>query len=284
MTSEPQRPVRFVDVFASGGICGNPLAVVHDAAGMSGGTMQSLTRWFNLSETSFLLPPTTAEADYKVRIFTLGRELPFAGHPTLGTAKAFLDAGGVPRTPGRLIQECGAGLIEIRIEGDVLAFAAPPLLRSGPIDEALLVRTREWLGLEAHQVVDAAWVDNGPGWYALLLDSAQSVLAAEPRGDFGGHVDVGLVGPHAKGHDADFEVRALFSGAAGAVLEDPVTGSLNASLAQWLFASGRAKGAYVAAQGTRLDRKGRVRLTIDEAGQVWVGGEARVQVRGALEL
>ncbi len=277
-------PVRFVDVFSKEGLSGNPLAVVCDAEGLDAETMQKLTRWFNLSETTFLLPPTDPGADYRVRIFTLGRELPFAGHPTLGTCTVFLENGGVPKTPGKVVQECGAGLVDIRIEGEDLAFAAPPLLKSGPVEEALISRACQYLGIARSEVIDAAWVDNGPGWFALMLKDAARVLEIDPKGGFDGQLDLGLVGAYPPGAEVDYEVRALFSGAGGAILEDPVTGSLNASLAQWLFNTGRASGSYTAAQGTRLDRKGRVRLSQDATGQVWVGGASRVQVRGELAL
>jgi len=234
--------------------------------------MQRITRWLNLSETTFLLPPTHPEADYRVRIFTLSHELPFAGHPTLGTCHAWLEAGGMPKREGSVIQECGAGLIELRQGADGLAFAAPPLVRSGPPTEAEIAEVAAVLNIDRTAIVDAAWVDNGPGWIAVLLASAEAVLAIEPTRHHQSRIDIGVVGPHAPGGAAAFEIRAIFSTPGGGLIEDPVTGSLNASVGQWLFASGRAKDRYIAAQGTRLGRTGRITVTQDDSGQVWVGG------------
>jgi PhzF family phenazine biosynthesis protein len=283
-TTTSKHPIRFVDVFGRAGLSGNPLAVVHAAQDLDTDTMQSLTRWLNLSETTFLLPPTTEEADYRVRIFTLDREMPFAGHPTLGTCQAWLAAGGRPKTPGVVVQECGAGLVKVRRDAERLAFAAPPLVRSGPIDDALLIEACAILGVDRSAVKAAQWVDNGPGWIAVLLDSAEAVLALNPVRSHHRRIDIGVVGPHPAGAEAAFELRALFSDQHGGVMEDPVTGSLNASVAQWLYASGRVEGPYVAAQGTRLGRTGRVFVDRDETGQVWIGGTARIQVTGELDL
>ena len=266
------RPFRLVDVFGTHAFSGNPVAVIADAAGLETDAMQRITRWLNLSETTFLLPPTTPEADYRVRIFTLARELPFAGHPTLGTCHAWLEAGGVPRDPARIVQECGAGLVAIRRDGGGLAFAAPPLVRSGPVDEADLAEIAAVLRIERGAIVDAQWVDNGPGWVAVMMASAAEVLAVAPARQHPRRIDLGLVGAHAPGSAAAFEIRALFSDAYGAVIEDPVCGSLNASVAQWLYASGRVSGAYVAAQGACVGRDGRILVDRDAAGQVWVGG------------
>ena len=281
------RPFRLVDVFGVQPFSGNPLAVVADAEGLSGQEMQQIARWLNLSETAFLLSPTTSGADYRVRIFTLAHELPFAGHPTLGSCHAWLEAGGRPRDPGTIVQECRAGLVRVQRDADgnkgILAFAAPPLVRSGPVDEADLAQIAEVLRIDRTDIVDAAWADNGPGWVAVLLASAEAVLAVEAVRHHPERIDIGLVGPHAAG-PAAFEVRALFSDAHGALIEDPVTGSLNASIAQWLFASGRATGAYVAAQGTRLGRTGRVRIERDGAGQVWVGGRTTTLFAGERSL
>ncbi|GGE94819.1 PhzF family phenazine biosynthesis protein [Sphingomonas prati] len=274
------RSFHLVDVFGTDRFTGNPLAVVADAEGLSTEEMQTITRWLNLSETAFLLPPTEAGADYRVRIFTLAHELPFAGHPTLGSAHAWLEAGGKPRQDGVVVQECAAGLIPIRRDGDRLAFAAPPLLRGGVPSEAEIAEVATVLRIEPNAIVDAAWVDNGPGWIAVMLASADAVLALEPARHHDGQIDIGIVGPHAPGGETAFELRAIFSDAYGALIEDPVTGSLNASVGQWLFASDRATGAYVAAQGTRLGRTGRIHVEQDGAGQVWVGGATRTLFSG----
>jgi PhzF family phenazine biosynthesis protein len=272
-----------IDVFGVEPLSGNPLAVVAGAQALDGEGMQRLARWLNLSETTFLLPPTRPDADYRVRIFTLDRELPFAGHPTLGSCHAWLAAGGTPRNKTQIVQECGAGLVTIARDDQRLSFAAPPLIRSGPPSEEELADALRLLGIDASEVVDAAWVDNGPGWLGIRLASAQSVLALNPARSWPHRIDVGVVGPHAAGGDAAFEVRAFFSDHLGAVVEDPVTGSLNASLAQWLFATDQATGAYIAAQGTRLDRKGRIHIRRDQSGQVWVGGETRTLMEGRLK-
>jgi PhzF family phenazine biosynthesis protein len=271
---------QLVDVFGTGPFSGNPLAVVAGSDHLSTEEMQRITRWLNLSETAFLLPPTVAGADYRVRIFTLAHELPFAGHPTLGSCHAWLAAGGRPKDDATVVQECGAGLIRVRREGDRLAFAAPPLLRSGAPTDDELDEVCTVLRIDRGAIVDAQWVDNGPGWIAVMLESADAVLAVEPTRHHAGRIDIGVVGPHAPGGDAAFELRAIFGAGDGALIEDPVTGSLNASVGQWLFASGRATGAYVAAQGTRLGRTGRVDVTQDADGQVWVGGRTVTMFRG----
>ncbi len=274
------RPFKLVDVFGTDPFTGNPLAVIAGAEDLTTEEMQRITRWLNLSETTFLLPPTRSEADYRVRIFTLSHELPFAGHPTLGTCHAWLEAGGVPRRSGVIVQECGAGLVEIRQGGETLAFAAPPLIRAGEPEEADIVRAAQVLRIDRAMITAAQWVDNGPGWLAVLLPSAEAVLAVEPARHHPERIDIGLVGPHAPESETAFELRAIFSGQDGALIEDPVTGSLNASVGQWLFASGRARGAYVAAQGTRLGRMGRVQVSQDASGQVWVGGRTRTMFSG----
>jgi PhzF family phenazine biosynthesis protein len=276
-----QHPFRMIDVFGDGLFAGNPLGVIAAAEDLDTSEMQPIANWLNLSETTFLLPPTDAQADYRVRIFTVDRELPFAGHPTLGSCHAWLEWGGTPKQDGVVVQECGAGLVTIRRDGDRLAFAAPPRTRSGPLTEAELTEVLAVLRLTRDQVVDAAWVSNGPGWVAVLLDSAEKVLAVDPLRSHDRVIDVGVVGPHEAGGDADFEIRGFFSAGAGMLVEDPVTGSLNASVAQWLFESGRAEGSYIAAQGTALGRLGRVFLSRDDAGQVWVGGTARSMMSGA---
>jgi PhzF family phenazine biosynthesis protein len=272
-----------IDVFGVEPLSGNPLAVVAGGEALDSEEMQRLARWLNLSETTFLLPPTRPDADYRVRIFTLARELPFAGHPTLGSCHAWLAAGGAPREGTRIVQECGAGLVTIAHDDRRLSFAAPPLIRSGPPSDEELADALRLLGIDRSEVVDAAWVDNGPGWLGVRLASAQKVLALNPARSWPRKIDVGVVGPHAPGSDVAFEVRAFFSDHLGAIAEDPVTGSLNASLAQWLFATDQATGAYVAAQGTRLDRKGRIYVRRDESGQVWIGGDTRTLMEGRLK-
>jgi PhzF family phenazine biosynthesis protein len=273
------RPFRQVDVFTATPYLGNPLAVVHDADDLTTEQMQRFASWTNLSETTFLLAPE-GDADYRVRIFTPSMELPFAGHPTLGSCHAWLEAGGRPRQPGVTTQQCGAGLITIRADADGLAFAAPPLVRSGAVDEALAGRVTAMLGIGRDDVVDLQWADNGPGWIAVLLASADAVLAIQPRP---GDLDVGVAGPHPPGGPAAFEVRAFFTGD-GMTFEDPVTGSFNASLAQWLLATGRVQAPYVARQGTALGRNGQVRVSQDPDGQVWVGGNVVTCVSGTVEL
>ena len=270
-----------VDVFTDTALRGNPLAVVHDAQGLSDAQMAAFARWTNLSETTFLLPPTDPAADYRVRIFTPQRELPFAGHPTLGSCHAWLAAGGVPQAADEVLQQCAAGLIRVRRSAARLAFAAPPCLRSGPLDDELLARIVGALGLRRSDVLDHQWVDNGPGWSAIRLASAQAVLALRPDWAALQGIKLGVIGAHAAGGDAQFEVRALIGEGSG--YEDPVTGSLNASLAQWLIGSGVAPASYVAAQGARLDRSGRVFVERVD-GQVWVGGHSVSCVCGELTL
>ncbi|MBC7298584.1 MAG: PhzF family phenazine biosynthesis protein, partial [Demequina sp.] len=246
------RPFRMIDVFPSSAPqSGNPLAVVLDADGLTTQQMAAFSAWTNLSECTFVLPPTDPQADYRVRIFSLTTELPFAGHPTLGTARAWLDAGGVPRAPGRVVQECGVGLVPVKIDDDALAFAAPPLIRSGPVADADLAVALAVLGVTAEDVVEARWIDNGPGWLGVLLRDADAVLALEP--DLTARVgqqSIGAAGlypgvPENDNTDAAIEVRAFFNDSGGPLREDPVTGSLNASVAQWLTGSGRVKAPYV---------------------------------------
>lgn len=273
-----------VDVFGSGPLSGNPLAVVRGGDGLSDAQMLRLTQWLGFSETTFLLPPTDPDADYHVRIFHPAGELPFAGHPTLGTAHAWLVAGGAPRVTGRVIQECGVGLVEVREDGDRLAFRAPPLIRSGPLDAADLAETLRLTGAAEADVVGAVHADNGPGWKLLHLSSAEAVLAAEPLVRVPLGTDVALLGPCAPGGPAQFELRAFFADPSGRMVEDPVTGSLNAAVAQYLFASGQAEGAYVAAQGRRVGADGLVHCTHDaESGDVWIAGRVEsVSSGGAL--
>jgi PhzF family phenazine biosynthesis protein len=269
-----------VDVFSPEPLLGNPVAVVHDADHLSDDDMARFARWTNLSETTFLLSPTRADADYRLRIWTPGGELPFAGHPTLGSAHAWLEAGGVPADPDELVQECAAGPVRVR-RGERLAFAAPPLVRSGAVsdeDRAAICRA---LRIEDAQVVDCAWVDNGPGWVGVLLSDAETVLALRPDLGAFGELEIGVVGPHAPGaSDADVEVRAFVP--TMGIGEDPVTGSFNAGVAQWL-AGDRLPSSYVASQGTVLGRRGRVHVTL-EGEDLWVGGDTRLVIAGKVAL
>jgi len=312
-------PFQQVDVFTDTPYRGNPLAVVLDAEGLDDAAMQRFARWTNLSETTFVLPPTDPAADYRLRIFTPGGELPFAGHPTLGTCHAWLRAGGAPKTPGRVVQQCGAGLVQIRREtghaaGERLAFAAPPLKRSAP-SPMLLAKVANALGLKAAQITAAQLLDNGPVWLGLLLADDEAVLSLRPdhralrelgqkvgvagapcapdaapliaRSNrearaFGGGASAAAVAGRIAEHQVDLEVRA-FAAPVG-VDEDPVTGSLNAGLAQWLIADGHLPADYVAGQGQCLDRDGRVFIERDEAGQVWVGGHSVSCVEGRVTL
>jgi PhzF family phenazine biosynthesis protein len=275
------RDFRQVDVFTTVPYQGNPVAVVHDADGLTDDQMQQFANWTNLSETTFLLEPQDPGADYRVRIFMPGSELPFAGHPTLGTCHAWLEAGGQPRRGGVIVQECKAGLITVRRGEAGLAFAAPPLVRSGPVDEPLAQRVADVLNIARADIVDLQWADNGPGWIAVLLDSAAAVLAVRP-GTLDPDMNLGIAGPHPAGSPEALEVRAFFRKDA-ATTEDPVTGSLNASLAQWLLSAGRVTAPYVASQGTVLSRRGQVRVSRAEDGQVWVGGGTVTCISGTVE-
>jgi len=269
-------------VFGTRPFTGNPLPVVAASEGLSTGDMLSIARWFNYSETTFLLPPTDADADYRVRIFTTAQELPFAGHPTLGSAHAWLEAGGKPKRAGVVVQECGAGLVTVRRDEDRLAFAAPPLIRGGQPTEQEVAQVAKLLQIDRAAIVDAVWADNGPGWIAVMLESAEAVLAVEPVRYYPGQIDIGIVGRHPPGSETAFELRALFYDRQGTLIEDPVTGSLNASVGQWLFATQRASGHYLAAQGTRLGRSGRIHVEQDSDGQVWVGGATYTIVSGVV--
>jgi PhzF family phenazine biosynthesis protein len=276
------RPFRQIDVFGAGPYRGNPVAVILDAEGLETEEMRRISEWTNLSEVTFVLPPTTDAADYRVRIFRVTTELPFAGHPTLGTARAWLDAGGVPRSESTVVQECGAGLVPVRIDGDTLSFAAPPTIRGGAVDPADLGRFAAVLGIDPDSIVDAQWVDNGPGWVGILLDRAETALALTPdASQHPGRWDIGVLAPSTI-PEAQWEVRGFFCGEGEALREDPVTGSLNASLAQWLLDSGRASAPYTARQGTALGRDGRVLITADGR-DVWVGGATHIAVRGEID-
>ena len=271
-------PLSQVDVFGGQSLGGNPVAVVHDGDGVSGEEMQAFARWTNLSETTFLLSPTDPAADYRVRIFTPAEELPFAGHPTIGSAHAWLEQGGRSAAADRVVQECGAGMVTLR-RTERLAFAAPPLVRSGPVSDADRVRIVRALRVEDGDVVDMAWIDNGPGWVGVLLRDADAVLALRP--DWAVlDLDIGVVGPRSGGETA-CEVRALCPLSSG-ITEDPVTGSLNAGIGQWLAGS-VLPASYVAAQGTAIGRRGRVHVERD-GDTVWVGGDATTVIHGEVSL
>lgn len=277
----PHYPFQLVDVFGEAPFTGNPLAVIALEADQDTAQLQAITRWLNLSETAFLLPPTSPDADYRVRIFTLDRELPFAGHPTLGSCHAWLALGGTPRHPDKVVQECGAGLIDVRRGNDNLAFAAPPLIRSGPVEPAKLAEACAVLGIGEGDVAAAEWIDNGPGWLGIQLRDAAAVIAVEPARAHSGRIDIGLVGLHPAGSPHAYEVRAIFSDPYGGLIEDPVTGSLNASAAAWMLREGLVTAPYDATQGTRLGRSGRIRIEQDDSGTIWVGGRTATLFAGA---
>ncbi|RZL89812.1 MAG: PhzF family phenazine biosynthesis protein [Variovorax sp.] len=299
------RAFKQVDVFTAKPYLGNALAVVLDGTGLDDAAMQSFAKWTNLSETTFLLPPTEPAADYRVRIFTPGGELRFAGHPTLGSCHAWLEAGGRAKSPERIVQQCAAGLVPIRNEGERLVFAAPPLKRGAP-SPSLLAKVAAALGLKAQQIVAAQVLDNGPVWLSLLLNDADTVLALKPDHralkELGQKVGVaGIPTPddapspliarsnrearafaRSDEESVGLEVRA-FAAPIG-IEEDPVTGSLNASLAQWLIAEGHLPERYLAAQGQCLGRAGRVHVARDAEGQVWVGGDSVTCIDGKVTI
>lgn len=274
------RGFRQVDVFTTEPYRGNPVAVVLDADGMDARDMQRFAHWTNLSETTFVLEPSVREADYRVRIFTPVGEIPFAGHPTLGSCHAWLEAGGIPREAERVVQECAAGLIPIRRSASRFAFAAPPLIRSGPVSDEILDRIASQLGIRRSDIVDAAWADNGPGWVAVLLEDAASVLDLSPAPV---DLDIGVIGFHAPDASEAIEVRAFFP-KDGATVEDPVTGSLNASVAMWLRDTGRLAPPYIASQGTALGRSGRVHIDADAEGTIWVAGGTVTCIEGTVAI
>ncbi|NNG98730.1 PhzF family phenazine biosynthesis protein [Gordonia araii] len=278
-----QRAFAQVDVFTSVPAGGNPVAVVCDGDGLDDQTMAAFARWTNLSETTFVQTADDPAADYRLRIFTPGGELPFAGHPTLGSAHAWLERGGAPKGE-RIVQQCGIGLVSIRRDGGRLAFAAPPLRRTGPVDGVVVEQIRTALGLTADDIVDVRWVDNGPPWIGVLLRSGRRVLDVTPNLAALGEHMVGLVGLYEPGSGPDgvaAEVRAFAPGVG--VPEDPVTGSLNAGLAVWLRETHRLPAAYVAAQGTALGRTGRVSV-VDEGDEIWVGGDTVTVIEGTVAL
>jgi PhzF family phenazine biosynthesis protein len=270
-----------VDVFGAGPLRGNPLGVVHGGAELGDAAMLKLTQWLGFSETTFLLPPTDAAADYALRIFYPAGELPFAGHPTLGSCHAWLQAGGVPKNPDRIVQQCGAGLIEIRREADRLAFAAPAFTRHGPLSDAERIEAARIAGVPLNAIVEAVHVANGPKWQLLRLRSVADVLAATPAASAPIGTDIGLAARAAPGANVDWELRAFFANQHGAMSEDPVTGSFNAGVARHFFATGVATGSYVAGQGQKTGADGRVYCSIDSDGRVWVGGRCDMIARGA---
>lgn len=273
-----------VDVFTQAPLKGNPLAVVLDGQGLDEATMRDFARWTNLSETAFLLPPTQPGADYRVRIFTPDRELPFAGHPTLGSCHAWLQGGGSPRGEV-IVQECGLGLVRVRREatpqGPRLAFAAPPLRRTGPLEPAVLAQIVRCLRIAPGDVLRHQWVCNGPDWAVVMVPSAEAVLALKPDFAAIGSLDIGVLGPYPAGRECQFELRAFLP--TPGVQEDPVTGSLNAGVAQWLIGADLAPPRYLASQGTALGRAGRVH--VEQAGaDVWIGGHSVTCIEGSLAL
>jgi PhzF family phenazine biosynthesis protein len=271
-----------VDVFTDKLMYGNPVAVVHNADQLTTQEMAAFANWTNLSETTFLSAPTDERADYRVRIFTTRLELPFAGHPTLGSAHAWLEAGGMPRNPEMIIQQCGAGLVRVRRDGTRLAFAAPPLIRGGEVEEEDLAEIVAFLGIDHDLVVDSQWADNGPGWVALLLANAETVLELQPSTVDAGRFDaIGVIGPYPPGSEVEFEVRA-FAPLEGQ-REDPVTGSLNAALGEWLINTGRGSTSYIAAQGTAIGRRGRVYVS-KVGDEVWTGGNSVTGVAGTVHI
>ena len=274
-----KRDFQQVDVFSEVPLKGNPVAVVLGADGMTTEAMQDFTRWMNLSESTFLLEPTDLAADYRVRIFTPAEELPFAGHPTLGSCHAWLNVGGRPKAE-HVVQECAAGLIQIRREGGTLAFAAPQLLRDDPVSDADLAKIIAGLGISSDDVLRSQWIDNGPRWVGVMLGSREALLAITPNYDAMGDLEIGVVAPGLPGDETQFEVRAFMPSLRA---EDPVTGSLNASVAQWLIGAGVAPSEYIAAQGTAINRAGRIHIS-REGDTIWIGGKTTTWVEGYVTL
>ncbi|MEU1408694.1 PhzF family phenazine biosynthesis protein [Streptomyces sp. NPDC005728] len=282
MTMPRSRSFVQVDVFSTLPYRGNPVAVVLDGTDLSDEDMQRLARWTNLSETTFVLPPTVPEADYRLRIFTPEAELPFAGHPTLGSARAWLDDGGTPQHADRIVQECAAGLVTVRRGEDTLSFAAPPRVRDGALDDAYLDQVVAAFGITRERVLAHQWVDNGPGWAVVRLATAEEVLALEPDLSLIPTAMVGAIGAHPEGGEHHFELRTFAPGAG--VAEDPACGSMNAGVGQWLTASGAAPSSYRVSQGARLGRAASIEITADMDGTVWVSGAATVCIRGIITL
>lgn len=281
-----QRRFSQLDVFSTTTLSGNPLAVVVDAEGLTTEQMHRFAQWTNLSETTFLLPPTDPEADYQVRIFTAPKEIPFAGHPSLGSCRAWLEAGGAPQTPGIVVQQSDIGLVRLRVDEDSahIGFLNPELLRSGPVEEHKVQELADLLCLERTGILDAQWGDNGPGWIMLLLADAEAVLAVQkPTGPLL-DLDVGILGLYPEGGNSALEVRGFFADGSGAVIEDPATGSLNGAAAQWLVQSGRLRLPYVATQGSAVGARARIVLEDDDDGGIWVVGKAVTRIVGSVDL
>jgi PhzF family phenazine biosynthesis protein len=277
-----ERAFAQVDVFSAQPYRGNPVAVVLDGQGLDADQMRRVARWTNLSETTFVLPPTADEADYRVRILTPGGELPFAGHPTLGTAHAWLENGGSPRDPDRIVQECGAGLVELRRDHDTLSFAAPPLVRTGDLDVDYVEQIARAFGIDADRVLSHQWVDNGPGWAVICLATAQEVLDLEPDLSQIPTAMIGAIGAYPEGSAHAFEMRTFAPGVG--VAEDPVCGSMNASVGQWLLGSGKIAGGYRVSQGTRIGRSGEITITPDTESNVWISGATHTLFRGVANI
>jgi PhzF family phenazine biosynthesis protein len=282
MTMPRSRAFTQVDVFSAVPYLGNPVAVVHDGTDLTDEQMQRLARWTNLSETTFVLPPTAPAADYRLRIFTPGGELPFAGHPTLGSARAWLDNGGIPHHVGRLVQECAIGLVRVRRAEDILSFAAPPLVRDGALDEEYVGQIVAAFGVKRDRVLAHQWVDNGPGWAVVQLPTAGEVLALEPDLSVIPTAMVGAIGAYPDGSEHAFEMRTFAPGVG--VAEDPVCGSMNASVGQWLTTTGAAPSSYRVSQGARVGRAGTIEIIADADGTVWVGGATTGCIRGTITL
>jgi PhzF family phenazine biosynthesis protein len=283
--ADVERRIRFVDVFGVRPLTGNPLAVCIDSEVLSAEEMLDIAQWLDLSETTFLSEAVSPDADYRVRIFTPAGELPFAGHPTLGSCHVWQGLAG--DSSPEIVQECGVGLVRIRQSNGLLWFEAPALIRSGSVETAEVGRLAEVLGIEPGAILDARWVDNGPGWVGLLLRDAKAVLALQPdfsRYEGDEELEIGLVGMYPEGSEFAYEVRALFTGASGEMREDPVTGSLNASVAEWMLDEGRVQAPYLASQGARVGRSGMVHVSRDPGGSVWVGGTVFDIVDGSLQI
>lgn len=270
-----------VNVFSPTPYLGNPLAVVLESEGLTEDEMQRFAKWTNLAETTFLLHPTDPVADYRLRIFSATEEFPFAGHPTLGSAYAWLEAGGMPKNSGIIVQECGAGLVKVRVDNQRLSFAAPPLTRYEPIEEDLVHRVARALGIPRVDILDTSWLVNGPEWIGVRLATAQDVLSLSPDPTKLGSLAIGVVGPFESDHEVQFEVRAFLGG--DPVWEDPVTGSLNAGLAKWMADSGISNQHYIAAQGTVIGYHGRVHVTVEDS-DIWIGGDVTSCIQGEVNL